>query len=243
MLEKTETDASFLNNNRLLSLFIYLITWNGNPFMDMLLTIIDLFVHLDRHLIWLLQHFGVWVYLIVFIVVFCETGLVVTPLLPGDSLLFGLGALAAIGNLNVAWLFVLLSIAAIAGDTVNYFIGKYIGPRVFHEDTSRFFKREYLEKTHRFYEKYGGKTIVIARFMPIIRTFAPFVAGIGAMTYAKFIIYNVLGGITWVAVFIFGGYYFGNLPMVKNNFTLVIMAIIIISVMPGVIEYFRQRRA
>lgn len=211
--------------------------------MDMLLTFIDIFIHLDRHLIWLIQHFGVWVYLIVFLVVFCETGLVVTPLLPGDSLLFGLGALAAIGDLNVAWLFVLLSIAAIAGDTANYFIGQYIGPRVFHQETSRFFKREYLERTHQFYEKYGGKTIVIARFMPIIRTFAPFVAGIGSMTYSKFVIYNVLGGIVWVAVFIFGGYYFGNLPVVKNNFTLVIMAIIIISVMPGVIEYFRQRRA
>lgn len=211
--------------------------------MDLLLTFIDIFIHLDRHLIWLIQHFGVWVYLIVFIIVFCETGLVVTPFLPGDSLLFGLGALAAIGDLNVAWLFVLLSIAAIAGDTVNYFIGKYVGPKVFHQDTNRFLKREYLEKTRRFYEKYGGKTIVIARFVPIIRTFAPFVAGIGAMTYSKFIIYNVLGGIAWVAVFIFGGYYFGNLPVVKNNFTLVIMAIIIISVLPGVIEYFRHRRA
>jgi membrane-associated protein len=210
--------------------------------MDLLLTFIDIFIHLDRHLIWLIQQYGAWVYLIVFLVVFCETGLVVTPLLPGDSLLFGLGALAAIGDLNVAWLFILLSIAAIAGDTVNYFIGQYVGPKVFHQETSRFFKREYLERTHQFYEKYGGKTIVIARFMPIIRTFAPFVAGIGSMTYAKFIIYNVLGGITWVAVFIFGGYYFGNLPVVKNNFTLVIMAIIIISVMPGVIEYFRQRR-
>jgi membrane-associated protein len=211
--------------------------------MELLLTFIDLFIHLDQHLIWLIQHFGVWVYLIVFLVVFCETGLVVTPLLPGDSLLFGLGALAAIGDLNVAWLFILLSIAAIAGDTVNYFIGKYVGPKVFHQETSRFFKKEYLERTHQFYEKYGGKTIVIARFMPIIRTFAPFVAGIGAMTYAKFIIYNVLGGIAWVAIFIFGGYYFGNLPVVKNNFTLVIMAIIIISVLPGVIEYFRQRRS
>jgi len=211
--------------------------------MDLLLTFIDIFIHLDLHLIWLIQHFGVWVYLIVFIIVFCETGLVVTPFLPGDSLLFGLGALAAIGDLNVAWLFVLLSSAAIAGDTVNYFIGKYVGPKVFHQDTNRFLKREYLEKTRRFYEKYGGKTIVIARFVPIIRTFAPFVAGIGAMTYSKFIIYNVLGGIAWVAVFIFGGYYFGNLPVVKNNFTLVIMAIIIISVLPGVIEYFRHRRA
>jgi membrane-associated protein len=211
--------------------------------MELILTFIDIFIHLDRHLVWLMQQYGVWVYLIVFLVVFCETGLVVTPLLPGDSLLFALGALAGIGDLNVLWLFTLLSVAAIAGDTVNYFIGHYVGPRVFHEDTSRFFKREYLEKTHRFYEKYGGKTIVIARFMPIIRTFAPFVAGIGSMTYAKFILYNVVGGIAWVAVFVFGGYYFGNMPVVKSNFTLVIMAIIIISVMPGVIEYIRSRRA
>ena len=210
--------------------------------MELLLWLIDIFVHLDRHLVWLIQNFGVWAYLIVFIVVFCETGLVVTPILPGDSLLFGLGALAAVGGLDVGWLFFLLCVAAIAGDTVNYTIGHFVGPRVFQEDTSRFFKREYLERTHRFYERHGGKTIVIARFIPIIRTFAPFVAGIGSMTYSHFIVYNVAGGMLWVAVFIFGGFYFGNLPVVRQNFTLVIVAIIIISVLPGVFEYVRQRR-
>jgi membrane-associated protein len=153
-----------------------------------------------------------------------------------------LGAIAAVGALKVEWLFVMLSIAAIAGDTVNYMIGHYVGPRVFARESGRFFKKEYLERTHRFYEKYGGKTIVIARFVPIIRTFAPFVAGIGSMTYSRFIVYNIVGGISWIALFIFGGYYFGNLSIVKRNFTLVIFAIILISILPGVIEYVRQRR-
>lgn len=210
--------------------------------MDMLLNFIDIFIHLDQHLSLLIQSFGGWAYLIVFLVIFCETGLVVTPILPGDSLLFGLGAFAAMGALKVEWLFVMLSIAAIAGDTVNYMIGHYVGPRVFARENGRFFKKEYLERTHRFYEKYGGKTIVIARFVPIIRTFAPFVAGIGSMTYSRFIVYNIVGGISWIAVFIFGGYYFGNLSIVKRNFTLVIFAIIFISILPGVIEYVRQRR-
>ena len=210
--------------------------------MDMLLNFIDIFIHLDQHLSLLIQSFGGWAYLIVFLVIFCETGLVVTPILPGDSLLFGLGAIAAVGALKVEWLFVMLSIAAIAGDTVNYMIGHYVGPRVFARESGRFFKKEYLERTHRFYEKYGGKTIVIARFVPIIRTFAPFVAGIGSMTYSRFIVYNIVGGISWIALFIFGGYYFGNLSIVKRNFTLVIFAIILISILPGVIEYVRQRR-
>ncbi len=210
--------------------------------MDMLLNFIDIFIHLDQHLSLLIQSFGGWAYLIVFLVIFCETGLVVTPILPGDSLLFGLGAIAAMGALKIEWLFVMLSIAAIAGDTVNYMIGHYVGPRVFARESSRFFKKEYLERTHRFYEKYGGKTIVIARFVPIIRTFAPFVAGIGSMTYSRFIVYNIVGGISWIALFIFGGYYFGNLSIVKRNFTLVIFAIILISILPGVIEYVRQRR-
>lgn len=210
--------------------------------MDMLLNFIDIFIHLDQHLSLLIQSFGGWAYLIVFLVIFCETGLVVTPILPGDSLLFGLGAIAAMGALKVEWLFVMLSIAAIAGDTVNYMIGHYVGPRVFARESGRFFKKEYLERTHRFYEKYGGKTIVIARFVPIIRTFAPFVAGIGSMTYSRFIVYNIVGGISWIAIFIFGGYYFGNLSIVKRNFTLVIFAIIFISILPGVIEYVRQRR-
>jgi membrane-associated protein len=210
--------------------------------MDMLLNFIDIFIHLDQHLSLLIQSFGGWAYLIVFLVIFCETGLVVTPILPGDSLLFGLGAIAAVGALKVEWLFVMLSIAAIAGDTVNYMIGHYVGPRVFARESGRFFKKEYLEQTHRFYEKYGGKTIIIARFVPIIRTFAPFVAGIGSMTYSRFIVYNIVGGISWIALFIFGGYYFGNLSIVKRNFTLVIFAIILISILPGVIEYVRQRR-
>jgi membrane-associated protein len=213
---------------------------------DMLITFIDLFLHLDRYLGEILQYFGVWTYVVLFLIIFCETGLVVTPILPGDSLLFGLGAFAANpvlkGPLEVELLFITLSIAAIAGDTVNYSIGKYIGPRVFHGGKYRFLKREYLERTHRFYEKHGGKTIVIARFIPIIRTFAPFVAGIGEMTYPRFISYNVIGGIAWIGAFIFGGYFFGNLPVIRNNFTLVIIAIVILSVLPGVIEYLRQCR-
>jgi membrane-associated protein len=213
---------------------------------DLLITGIDLFLHLDRHLGDIIQYFGIWTYVLLFLIIFCETGLVVTPILPGDSLLFGLGAFAANpylkGPLDVQWLFLTLSIAAIAGDTVNYTIGHFVGPKVFHEEGNRFLKREYLERTHRFYEKHGGKTIVIARFIPIIRTFAPFVAGIGEMTYSRFIAYNVAGGLSWIGLFLFGGYFFGNLPVVKNNFTLVLIAIIILSVLPGVIEYFRQRR-
>lgn len=210
-------------------------------FMDIILYFIDFFIHLDKYLPLIIESFGIWVYVIVFIVIFCETGLVVTPILPGDSLLFALGALAALGSLHLEALLILLSIAAIAGDSVNYAIGHYIGPRVFHFEDSRFFKKKYLEKTHAFYDKHGGKTIVIARFMPIIRTFAPFVAGVGAMNYSKFILFNVTGGIAWVCIFLLGGYFFGNLPMVKNNFTIVIIAIVIISVMPGFIEYARQK--
>jgi membrane-associated protein len=166
---------------------------------------------------------------------------VVTPVLPGDSLLFALGTLAALGALHIEALLILLCIAAVAGDTVNYAVGHYIGPKVFHYEESRFFKKKYLIKTHEFYERHGGKTIIIARFMPFIRTFAPFVAGIGAMSYPRFIVYNVVGGVAWVAIFLLGGYFFGNIPAVKTNFTVVIMAIIIISVMPGFIAYFRQK--
>ena len=214
--------------------------------VDVLFNFIDVFLHLDMHLADFLNYFGNWTYLIIFLIIFCETGLVVTPILPGDSLLFGLGAFAANpylkGPLAIELLFITLSIAAIAGDSVNYAIGRYIGPKVFHKEESRFFKRVYLEKTHRFYEKHGGKTIIIARFMPIIRTFAPFVAGIGSMSYPRFIFYNVIGGVSWIFLFIFGGYFFGNIHFVKNNFTLVIISIIIISILPGVIEYFRQQR-
>lgn len=209
--------------------------------MDIIFYFIDFFINLDKYLPVIIESFGVWAYVIVFLVIFCETGLVVTPVLPGDSLLFALGALAALGALHIEALLILLCIAAIAGDTVNYSIGHYIGPKVFHYEDSRFFKKKYLVKTHEFYERHGGKTIIIARFMPFIRTFAPFVAGVGAMSYSKFIVYNIIGGVTWICSFLLGGYFFGNIPSVKENFTVVIIAIIIISVMPGFIAYFRQK--
>ncbi|MBI4688341.1 MAG: DedA family protein [Nitrospirae bacterium] len=201
----------------------------------------DIFMHLDKHLDVVIRDFGMWTYLILFLIIFCETGLVVTPILPGDSLLFAAGAFASIGSLKASWLFVLLTVAAILGDTVNYWVGHLIGPKIFHKENVRFLNREYLDRTHKFYEKYGGKTIIFARFVPIVRTFAPFVAGIGSMTYLRFIIYNIAGGIIWIALFIFGGYYFGNIPLVKNNFTFVIIAIIILSIMPGVVEFLRHR--
>lgn len=209
--------------------------------MDIIIYFIDFFIHLDKYLPVIIQSFGIWAYVLVFLVIFCETGLVVTPILPGDSLLFALGSFAALGALNIELLLILLCIAAIAGDTVNYAIGHFIGPKVFHYEDNRFFKKEYLKKTHQFYEKHGGITIIIARFMPIIRTFAPFVAGIGAMTYHKFILYNIAGGIAWVGAFLLGGYFFGNIPAVKNNFSVVIIAIVILSVLPGFIEYGRRR--
>jgi membrane-associated protein len=211
--------------------------------MELLATLIDIFLHIDRHLSEIIQTYGVWTYLIMFTIIFLETGLVVTPFLPGDSLLFAAGTFAALGALDMMWLFVLLSIAAIAGDTVNYWIGAYVGPKVFHKEKVRFLNREYLDRTHQFYEKYGGKTIIIARFVPIIRTFAPFVAGIGSMTYWRFISYNVIGGVAWIILCTLAGYFFGNLPIVRENFSLVILAIIIISVLPGVIEYMRHRLA
>jgi len=204
--------------------------------------LIDLFINLDKHLNVVIQNFGAWTYFVLFLIIFCETGLVVTPILPGDSLLFAAGALAASSSLEVGWLFGLLSVAAVAGDTVNYWIGYFIGPKVFHNNNVRFLKKEYLERTHRFYEKHGGETIIIARFIPIIRTFAPFVAGIGTMTYWRFISYNIIGGIAWIAIFVFGGYYFGNLPYVRDNFSLVIVAIVLISVMPGVVKFMQERR-
>ena len=210
--------------------------------MDIIIYFVDFFIHLDKYVPVIIQSFGIWAYVLVFLAIFCETGLVVTPILPGDSLLFALGSFAAIGALNIEVLLILLCIAAIAGDTVNYAIGHFIGPKVFHFEDSRFFKKKYLERTHQFYEKHGGKTIIIARFMPIIRPFAPFVAGIGAMSYSHFILYNIVGGIACVCLFLLGGYFFGNIPVVKNNFTLVIIAIVILSVTPGFIEYWRQKR-
>src|SRR5262245_60449535 len=203
--------------------------------------LIDLFLHLDAHLNAVIQQYGVWTYLILFVVVFLETGVVITPFLPGDSLLFAAGAFAAAGVLEVGWVFGLLWVAAVLGDTVNYRIGYSLGPRAFHGQ-DRFFKREHLDRTHQFYERHGGKTIVIARFIPIIRTFAPFVAGIGRMSYGRFVVYNISGGLLWTALFIFGGYYFGNLPVVKRNFTLVILAIVILSITPPVVEWIQHLR-
>lgn len=209
--------------------------------MDYLLTFIDFFLHLDAHLGTLIDTYGTWTYLILFLIVFAETGFVVTPFLPGDSLIFAASALSAsLGVLNPLLLFGLLAAAAIIGDSINYAIGHAIGPRVFKEDV-RFLKREYLDRTHAFYEKHGGKTIILARFMPIIRTFAPFVAGVGAMTYPKFIIYNVIGGLAWVGLFTFLGYFFGNIPTVQHNFTYVILGIIFISVLPPIFEVLRER--
>jgi membrane-associated protein len=210
--------------------------------MDLLPRIIDLFLHLDQHLGQLISQYGTWTHFILFLIIFCETGLVITPFLPGDSLLFAAGTFAALGALDLWVLVLLLIIAAIAGDTVNYWIGAYIGPRAFRGDI-RFLRKEYLERTHVFYEKHGGKTIIMARFVPIIRTFAPFVAGVGAMSYPRFISYNVIGAVLWVGLFVLGGYFFGNISVVRENFTLVILAIIAISVLPIVIEAVRARRS
>lgn len=208
--------------------------------MELMAKFIDLFMNLGEHLQWVTQNYGVWTYLLLFLVIFCETGLVVTPILPGDSLLFATGTFAASGSLKAGWLFLILGVAAVAGDTMNYWIGYYVGPKAFHKENVRFLNKKYLDRTHQFYEKYGGKTIIIARFVPIIRTFAPFVAGIGRMTYGHFITYNISGGVAWIAVFVFAGFYFGNLPFVKDRFTLIIYLIIAISILPGVIEFLRQ---
>ena len=209
--------------------------------MEFLRSVVDLFLHLDEHLSQVISQYGVWTHLILFLIVFCETGLVITPFLPGDSLLFAAGTFAALGSLDLWLTVVLLITAAIIGDTVNYWVGAYIGPRAFRGDI-RFLRREYLDRTHAFYEKHGGKTIILARFIPIIRTFAPFVAGVGAMSYPKFITYNVVGAVLWVGIFVLGGYFFGTIPVVRKNFTLVIMAIILISVMPVLLEALRARR-
>jgi membrane-associated protein len=208
---------------------------------ELLAWAIDVVLNLDKHLDAIIRTYGLWTHLLLFLIIFCETGLVVTPILPGDSLLFAVGTFAALGSLDLVWVLVSLSVAAVAGDTVNYWIGNLVGPKVFTQEKSRFLKKEYLDRTHQFYEKYGGKTIIIARFVPIIRTFAPFVAGIGAMTYPRFIAYNIVGGVGWILSLVLAGYFFGNIPIVKNNFSLVILAIIIISVLPGVIEFVRHK--
>ena len=208
--------------------------------MEMIMYAIDVFLHLDKYLSMVIQNYGALTYLILFLIIFAETGFVVTPFLPGDSLLFAAGAFAGIGALDVSLLLVLLSVAAIAGDSVNYSIGKYVGFKIYEQDTIKFIKKEHLLQTHQFYEKHGAITIIIARFIPIIRTFAPFVAGIGEMKYMKFITYNVLGGLLWIFSLVGGGYFFGNLPEVKNNFSLVIFAVVVISVLPVIIGLFRQ---
>ncbi|HEU4830541.1 MAG TPA: DedA family protein [Gemmatimonadales bacterium] len=209
--------------------------------MELLREFIDFFLHLDVHLAEIIERFGAGAYGILFLIVFCETGLVVTPFLPGDSLLFAAGAFAALGSFEIVPLMALLILAAIAGDTVNYWIGARIGPRAFSGNV-RFLKQEYLVRTTEFYEKHGGKTIVLARFIPIVRTFAPFVAGVGRMNYARFLAYNVVGAVVWVTLFTLAGFYFGNIPAVKENFTLVILAIIGLSVLPIAIEMVKARR-
>ena len=210
--------------------------------MEFLQVLFDFLLHLDEHLAAIIERFGIVSYIILFLVIFAETGLVIFPFLPGDSLLFAAGAISSTSSLNPILLFIILASAAIIGDSVNYWIGTYVGPKAFKAGGSKFFKKEYLNRTHEFYEKHGGKTIVIARFIPIIRTFAPFIAGIGKMSYPHFLFYNVMGALLWVGLFIFGGFYFGNLTVVKDNFFLVVLGIIFISLLPGFYEFFSQKR-
>ncbi len=207
----------------------------------MLASLIDFILHIDQHLIELTQTYGLWIYAILFLIVFCETGLVVTPFLPGDSLLFAAGAVAALGGMNVHMAAALLLAAAVIGDAANFAIGKYFGEKLFAKPDSRVFKREYLDKTHAFYEKYGGKTIILARFVPIVRTFAPFVAGMGDMHYGRFIRYNIIGALMWVGLLTYAGYFFGELPVVKNNFGLVVIGIIVVSVLPMAVEIAKAK--
>jgi membrane-associated protein len=211
--------------------------------MEALTLIIDFVLHVDQHLQALCAGYGHWVYAILFVVVFCETGLVVTPILPGDSLLFAVGSMAAIGALDLWAVMLILMAAAIIGDSVNYSIGNFMGPKVFHDEHSRFLNKEYLLRTHAFYEKHGGKTIIIARFLPIIRTFAPFVAGIGSMTYPRFLFFNVFGGVLWVLLFVLAGYWFGTIPFIQKNFSIVIIALVLIPGIPAAVEFIRMQVA
>ncbi|MDL2243405.1 DedA family protein [Bacteroidales bacterium OttesenSCG-928-J19] len=206
-------------------------------------TLIDFVLHIDVHLAELVAQYGLWIYAILFLIIFCETGLVVTPFLPGDSLLFVAGTLAAIGSnhINIHLMVLLLIAAAILGDASNYLIGKFFGDKLFSKPDSKIFKQAYLEKTHNFYEKHGGKTIILARFVPIVRTFAPFVAGMGKMTYMRFLSYNVIGGVVWVALFMYAGFFFGELDFVKKNLSILIFVIIFVSILPGVFEIIRQK--
>jgi membrane-associated protein len=210
--------------------------------MELLTAFLDIVLHMDKHLAWLVENYGTWIYAILFLIIFCETGLVVTPFLPGDSLLFVTGALAATGAMDPGILLAVLIAASILGDNTNYWIGHFVGPKVFHSDTSRLLNRQHLHETHRFYERHGGKAVILARFFPIIRTFAPFVAGIGSMLYRRFLAFSIAGALAWVGGIVGGGYFFGNIPVVKQNFTLVVFGIIFLSLVPGFIGFVRQRR-
>jgi len=210
--------------------------------MDIIQKILDIALHLDKYLSAIIQQYGIWTYAILFVVIFVETGFVVMPFLPGDSLLFAAGTFAALKALKVGWLILLLSAAAIIGDTVNYWVGHHVGPKVFCKEEARFFKKEYLDRTHAFYEKHGGKTIIIARFVPIIRSFAPFVAGIGRMSYGRFLAFNVVGGVGWVVLLVGAGYFFGTIPVVQENYSIAVLAIIAISTVPIAVEYLKHRR-
>ena len=207
--------------------------------MELLTGFIDIVLHLDRHLVWLIENYESWVYLVLFLIIFCETGLVIMPFLPGDSLLFVAGAVAANGVMDVQFLVMLLMLAAFAGDNTNYWIGRYLGPKIFSRTDSRILNRKHLDRTNLFYKKHGGKTIIFARFLPIFRTFAPFVAGIGHMTYTTFMSYSAIGGLFWINCFVFGGYFFGNVPIVKDNLSFFILGIVFISIIPGIIQFVR----
>ena len=211
--------------------------------MEFFSFIIDFILHIDQHLTELAAQYGAWIYGILFLIIFCETGLVVMPLLPGDSLLFAAGSIAAIGKMNIHLMVVLLIIAAILGDAVNFMVGKYFGEKLFSNPNSKIFKQSHLQKTQQFYAKHGGKTIIMARFIPIVRTFAPFVAGMGRMSYHHFLAYNVIGGVLWVTIFSYLGYFFGNMDIVKDNLSLVLVAIIVLSILPAIIEIIRHKRA
>jgi membrane-associated protein len=209
--------------------------------VEFIAAFIDLVLHLDKHLQLLIQNYGIWIYAILFLIIFCETGLVVTPFLPGDSLLFVAGALAATGSMHVHILFILLVVASFLGDNTNYWIGRFFGPRVFSREGSRLLNPKHLERTQAFYDRHGGKTIIIARFVPIVRTFAPFVAGIGRMVVPRFMMFAIVGALVWIGSLVYAGYFFGNIPWVKNNLSLVIVGIVVLSILPGIIEYLRHR--
>jgi len=208
--------------------------------VEFLQQLIDFVLHIDRHLVDLCAMYGMWIYAILFLIIFCETGLVVTPFLPGDSLLFAVGSLAAIGAMQAEYVIPLLITAALAGDNTNYWIGRKIGPKVFNQEKSKFFNKKYLDRTHQFYEKYGRITVILARFLPFIRTFAPFVAGIGRMTYKVFLLFSIIGALLWVNLFVIVGYYFGNLPFIKQNFSIVIIALVLIPGLPALVEFVRH---